>query len=76
MKHDIVIKYDALMWNWSKFTLCDYALFIASCINNALGNEIQWPTIEKKVTLGTHLWKFLGCIGFIDDTLNKIRKPW
>jgi hypothetical protein len=64
------------MWNWSKSPLCDDALFIASCINSALGNEIQWPTVEERVSLGTHLWEFPGCIGFIDDTLIEICKPW
>jgi hypothetical protein len=52
------------------------ALFIASCINNALGNEIQWPIVEERVSLGTHLWEFPSCIGFIDDTLIEICKPW
>jgi hypothetical protein len=75
MKHDNIIKHDTFMWNYSKSTFCDDALFIASCINNALGNEIQWPTVEEKVSLVTHLQKFLGCIGFIDNTLNKICKP-
>jgi hypothetical protein len=40
VKHNNVIKYDAFMWNWCKSTLSDDALFIASCINNALSNEI------------------------------------
>jgi hypothetical protein len=76
MKHDNVIKYDTFMWNWSKSALCDDALFIASWINNAHGNEIQWPTVEERVFLGTHLREFLGCIGFIDSTLIKIHNPW
>jgi hypothetical protein len=53
MKHDNVTMHDAFMWNWSKSTLCDDALFIASCINNALTNEIRWLMLEEK-----------GCIGF------------
>ncbi len=36
--------YDAFTWNWSKNVVCDDAMFIASCINNAIGNEIQWST--------------------------------
>jgi hypothetical protein len=55
MKHDNVTKYDASMWNWSKSALCDDALFIASCINNALDNEVHWPIVEEKVSLATHL---------------------
>jgi hypothetical protein len=39
--------YDAFMWNWSKSTLCDDALFITSCINHALEDEIQWITLEE-----------------------------
>jgi hypothetical protein len=54
-KHNNVTKCDAFMWNWSEFALCDDALFIASCINNALGNEIQWQIGEERVSLGIHL---------------------
>jgi hypothetical protein len=39
MKYNNVTKYDAFMWNWFKSTLFNDALFIASCINNALSNE-------------------------------------
>jgi hypothetical protein len=59
--------YDAFMWNWSKFALCDDAIFIASCINHAL---------EERVTLGAHLQEIPRCIGFIDGTLIEICKPW
>lgn len=30
MKHNNINKYDAFMWNWSKSTFSDDALFIAS----------------------------------------------
>ncbi len=41
MKHDNVSMYDALVWNWSKSAMCDDDIFIASCINDAIGDEIQ-----------------------------------
>jgi hypothetical protein len=41
MKHDNVTMYVTFMWNWSKFALYDDVIFIASCINHALENEIQ-----------------------------------
>jgi hypothetical protein len=63
MKHDNIIKYDTFMWNWSKFALCDDALFIASWINNALGNGIQWPIVKRGCYL-VHICKnFLGILG-------------
>jgi hypothetical protein len=62
------------MWNWSNFALYDDAIFIASCINHALENEIQWPTHEEKLNLGAHLWEISRCIGFIDDILIEIYK--
>jgi hypothetical protein len=47
MKHDNVVMFDAFMWNWNKSNVCDDAIFIASCISEALSNEIQWPIIEE-----------------------------
>jgi hypothetical protein len=47
MKHDNVTKYDAFLWNWSKSAITDDGIFIASCINSAIINEIQWPIIKK-----------------------------
>jgi hypothetical protein len=76
MKHDNVTMYAAFMRNWSKSTLCDDAIFITPCINHALGDEIQWPTPEERLSLGVHLREILGNIGFIDGTLIEIRKPW
>jgi hypothetical protein len=75
MKHDNVTMYATFMWNWSKFALCDDAIFIASCINHALEDEIRWSTPEDRLSLGVHLREILGCIGFIDGTLIEIRKP-
>jgi hypothetical protein len=44
MKHDNVIMYDAIMWNWNKFVICDDVVFIASSINEAIGNKVWWPS--------------------------------
>jgi hypothetical protein len=40
MKHDNVSMYAALICNWSKSAVCDDAIFIASYINDAFGDEI------------------------------------
>jgi hypothetical protein len=53
MKHNDVTMYDAFMWNWLKFTLFDDALFITTCINYALVDEIWWAPHKERVTLGT-----------------------
>jgi hypothetical protein len=39
MKYDNVSMYNAFVWNWPKNAVSD-----ASCINDAIGDEIQWPT--------------------------------
>lgn len=65
--------YNNFMWNWPKSILCEDALFIKSCINDALGNEIQWP---MPLVLGIQLQELLGCIGFINNNLVKNQKLW
>jgi hypothetical protein len=76
MKHDNVIKYDAFLWNWNKSVINDVGIFIASCINFTIANEIRWPVIEGHQVLAMQLPQFQGCIGFIDGTFIKIHKPW
>ncbi len=44
MKHDNVSMNDTFVWNWSKSVICDDVIFIASCINDVIGDEIRWPT--------------------------------
>ncbi len=75
MKHNNITMYDTFMWNWSKYALCDNALFIASCINHTFSYEIQWPTLEERVKLRTHSWELSRCVAFIDGTLIEIHKP-
>jgi hypothetical protein len=55
LKHDNVTKYDSFMWNWAKSSMCDEVLFISSCINFALMDEIHWPTTQEKATLRSYL---------------------
>ncbi len=58
MKRDNVFMYDAFIWNWSKNAICDDAIFIASYINDAIGNEIWWSTTQEQVVLGTNILEF------------------
>jgi hypothetical protein len=76
MKHDNVTRYDYFMQNWSKSSMWDDVLFISSCINASIVDEIRWPTIKERATLGTHLPKLPICIWFIDGTLVEIQKCW
>jgi hypothetical protein len=46
MKYDNVIKYDAFIWNWNNSVINDNGIFIASCINYAIVDEICWPIVE------------------------------
>ncbi len=76
MKHNNITIYDAFIWNWAKSSLCDDVIFIASCINHALVNEICWPSSFETVALGSQFCELSGCLGFIDETLVEIWKPW
>ncbi len=53
MKHDNAMMYDTFMWNWLKYFLCDDLIFIISYIDDAIANEIHWPTLEKRVALSS-----------------------
>ncbi len=57
MKHD-VIKYDVFTWNWSKSAINDDNIFIASCINYVIIDNIQWPIVEQWQVLVTQLPQF------------------
>ena len=76
LKHDNTSMLDAFHWNWSKTALNDDAIFVASCINEALQHEIEWPDSYEREELGQQHPDFEGCIGFIDGTLVKIRRPY
>jgi len=39
-KHVNATMHDTFMWNWSKTFVCDDSLFILSCINEAIVDEI------------------------------------
>jgi hypothetical protein len=75
-QHDNVTMHDTFMWNSFKTFICDDALFILSCINEAIVDDIQWSILEERVTLTRRIWNLLGCIRFIDITLVEIFKLW
>ncbi len=50
--------YGAFVWNWPKNAVCDDAIFIAFYINDAIGDEIQWPTTQEQVVFGNNLAEF------------------
>lgn len=76
MKHDNTLTHDSHHWNWSRSSLCDDAYFVASCLNVALEDEIRWPTTEERLQLAAHNPDWPGCVGIIDGTLVKIRRPF
>jgi hypothetical protein len=73
IKHDNVIIYDAFMWSWAKSSLSDDVLFVVSCINHVLVDEIHWLSFFGRVSLGNQLCELLKCLGFIDMTLVEIQ---
>jgi hypothetical protein len=40
IKHNNVTKYDAFLWKWRKIAINDDGIFISSCINSTIVNEI------------------------------------
>jgi len=76
LKHDNVVRYDAYGWNWSKSSACDDAVFVSSCLNEALKDELKWPNEIERRALALTLPEFEGCIGFIDGTLIEIPRPY
>jgi hypothetical protein len=40
IKHNNVTKYDAFLWKWKKIAINDDGIFISSCINSTIANEI------------------------------------
>jgi len=75
LKHDNLCVFDGHHWNWSKSSVNDDSIFVSSCVNAAIANEIRWPTEHERRAAGTRLADFPGCIGHIDGTLVKIRRP-
>jgi hypothetical protein len=76
LKHDNTSIFDGSQWNWSKSSMCDDALFVGSCVNAAMTNEIRWPTAAERQSAATRIPQFAGCIGYVDGTLCKIRRPY
>ena len=74
LKHDNTTMFEAHQWNWAKSSVCDDAVFIASCIDYAAKHELRWPNTSERIQLGKMLPEFPGCIGFIDGTLCKIKR--
>jgi hypothetical protein len=68
---------EAVCWNASKSTLNDDVTFICEAIVESLmESEICWPNAaEREVSRSRLGQEFEGCIGHIDGTLCKIRKP-
>lgn len=69
LKHNNVISYHSLHWNWSRSSLCNDTLLIASCINYGLESKMHWPNANERLYLGMMNPHFPGCKGFIDGTL-------
>lgn len=72
----IFIYFDSMLWNWSLSSIYDDEIFVANFVNQAIVDEIRWPTPQERRILGRHIPRVPGCIGFMDGTLVRIRRPY
>jgi hypothetical protein len=75
VKHNSGARSNGIDWNYSRTSFNTDSIFIASAINIALADEIQWPDATRRAQLARALPEFNGCIGFVDGTLCTIRRP-
>ena len=75
LKHDNIVQLEAYGWNYAPSSSCNDAIFVASCLNEALEDELSWPDERRRSMLAARLPEFQGCIGHIDGTLVQIRRP-
>lgn len=76
MKHDNIIYMDSMLWNWSRSAIYDDAIFVASCVNAALRDEIRWPSATERTALAQHIPQLSSYIGFVDGSLVRICRPY
>ena len=67
---------EASLLNWCRASVCDDAIFVCSCIVEAVQGEIEWPDANRRRALARTEPRFRGCIGIIDGTLCKINRPY
>jgi hypothetical protein len=70
LKHDNTATFDSCQWNWSRTSVNDDSLFVASCINLTYKNEVKWPDANQRAGLAKQIPQLPGCIGFTDGTLS------
>jgi hypothetical protein len=77
LKGETPCRTEALSWNTAKTSLNDDISFICEAIEDALfAEEIKWPSAAERAALGAELEpEHQGCIGYVDGTLCKIRRP-
>lgn len=75
LRHINGVRQEAASWNVSRTPLRDDAVFLCSIVNDVLAHETSWPDVSRRQQLRGRIPKFAGCIGFIDGTLCRIRRP-
>ena len=63
LKHDNITIMDIFMWNWSKSCINDDIIFLSSCINEALRDEIKWSSVDERIEAASYVHEFPWCIG-------------
>jgi hypothetical protein len=75
LKHNSTGRYESLHWNYCRSGIFDDTFFVLSAVVQVLHKEIQWPDRDRRRELGARIATMPGCIGFVDGTLCRIRRP-
>lgn len=75
LRHNNGVRSMASHWKTSRTSLRDDAVCICSVINEVMESEISWPSLVERQHLRNRIPQLPGCIGYVDGTLYKIRRP-
>ena len=56
--HDNNVRLNAFRWKWAKFSTCNDILFVSSCINGALSDELHCPCESERMISGQTIPRF------------------
>jgi hypothetical protein len=74
-RHNCSVRYESTHWSYSRSSLSGDISFIASIVNEALSEEIRWPSQDQRQQLSQRVSEFPGCPEHLEGTLSRINQP-